>query len=588
MLLRTKFALFTVSVVWATSLVLVGGVYWTQEFSFRAELEQARERASRDWLNACRDAVRRKDLALLAPQASELGYQGNVEYAYFADTLGRIGAHTYSAWVGLPLERWHGRQPRGSELSMPVRLDGRLVGTAGIGLSMRVVRRGRTEAMLVPLYQIAILAGVLAAMNVLATGFFADYLSRGFAAVQAAAREIEGGNFGVRLPERSGGELDALAAAFNRMAGRLSALDKLKDDFISSVSHDLASPLAAISMHARFLVERDADRGRLLPRHREFIAAIRDNAHRLSLHVRNVLDTAKLKAGRMEYFPRPVDLEQAVRSIRALLGILAEERGIELVAELPSTLPPVLADPDRLEQVLANLFSNAIKFTPKGGRVTIGARAQDGRVEAWVEDTGVGIAADELPELFQEFRQLSVAAQREGGIKGSGLGLSIVKRTLEDMGGSVRAQSQPGKGTRVTLSLPASSLPSAGPAQRPEGSRRILVADDEPQFAQFARLLLEEAGFAVTVAADGEKALAAAGAERPDGILLDVQMPKLEGLEVLRRLKADPATAGIPVILCSASRDASQLRDAFKLGAADFLLKPLDPAQLTALFGKRA
>ena len=234
---------------------------------------------------------------------------------------------------------------------------------------------------------------------------------------------------------------------------QLKILDDLKDGLIQQVSHDLRNPMAAINMYVEYLLKGDADRDKILPRHREMLSVVMDNAKRLNVFVSNILDAAKIKAGRMEYHVKAVQLQEVANDVIVLFKIVAKQNEIVLQSDVPASLPPVRADPEHLEQVLANLVANALKFTRVGGQVRINAQSSDGKIRIMVSDTGLGISKDQLSKLFVSFSQADVARQRAQGIHGTGLGLFIVKQTVEGMGGKVWIESEEGKGTRVCLEL---------------------------------------------------------------------------------------------------------------------------------------
>ncbi|HBT61341.1 MAG TPA: hypothetical protein DEB40_06315 [Elusimicrobia bacterium] len=280
-------------------------------------------------------------------------------------------------------------------------------------------------------------------------------LSRPIGLLVQAARAIGEGDLDYQTPtvDRKD-ELGYLAHEMNRMAQQLKSIDELKNDLINQVSHDLRSPMAAIRMYAEFLLHTDPDRDKMTPRHKEMLTIITDNAMRLNVFVSNILDAAKMKAGRMQYHIEPVALGPIAQNVISLFRILAFRHNIQLASEIPEDIPAVNADSERLEQVLANLVGNALRFTRVGGRVAIGARMSERQVEVRVSDTGLGMSQDAVSKLFKRFSQADLARQRAEGIHGTGLGLFIVKQAVDAMGGRVWIESEEGKGTRVFLLLP--------------------------------------------------------------------------------------------------------------------------------------
>ena len=278
-------------------------------------------------------------------------------------------------------------------------------------------------------------------------------LSRPIRRLAAAVEEVGKGDLSVQVPVSASGELGELARGFNSMVARLRGLDELKDEFIASVSHDLRNPMAAIRMHIDFMLRSDKERDKIIPRHRESLLVVEDNVSRLGLYVENVLDAAKLKAGKLEPALAPVDLGKIAARAAALFESLARQKGIELRVE-SSWDHPCEADSELLEHAVSNLVSNAIKFTPDAGRITLRIAARDGRLVLSVEDTGSGIAPEDVPKLFRRFSTVEWAERRAKGIQGTGLGLYIAKQSVEAMGGRISVESTPGRGSLFSISLP--------------------------------------------------------------------------------------------------------------------------------------
>jgi len=250
------------------------------------------------------------------------------------------------------------------------------------------------------------------------------------------------------LPVLRDDELGRLTARFNRMWERLGELDRMKAAFVKSVTHDLKSPLGAIESYARLLAREssldEAGKGNL--------AHIETNARRLGEHITQLLESARIERGVLDMAPQPMDLAGMVRDTVLFFGPRGREADVRLSFELPEGELGVTADPDRIQQVFTNLVGNALKFTRAGGRITVYARRRDGGgVEAGVMDTGIGIEAKDLGRLFQRFERLETPFKTDG----SGLGLSIVKSIVEAHGGAVSVESEPGKGSKFSFTLPA-------------------------------------------------------------------------------------------------------------------------------------
>ncbi len=379
---------------------------------------------------------------------------------------------------------------------------------------------------------------------------------------------------------------ERLHAEQARLAERLREANGAKSDFVASMSHELRTPLSAILGFSSLMRGEPADGDRrLVPV--EWIEHVhRSGEHLLDL-INDVLDLAKVEAGRLELTPVRFDLRTAVGETIAGLRPLAERKSLRLASDV--TVEGLVADRGRFRQVLYNLLSNAIKFTPVGGTVAVEARAgAGGDVHVSVVDSGVGIAPADQALVFEEFRQLGDAAAREGG---TGLGLALTRRLVEAHGGRIELESEPGRGSRFTVVLPQPAVvpvPVPGPEAKgapplvpsaPAGAAEVLVIEDDPSAVRLLRAYLEADGYAVRAAADGPGGLEAARTRPPAAILLDVLLPGMDGWDVLRALKADPVLRDIPVIVVTVVDERSL---GLALGATDYFLKPVDRDALLA------
>ena len=346
------------------------------------------------------------------------------------------------------------------EWYVPVFVDANKTGVAYAGYNQDTLEEEVQRRLWATLKQ---LLGVSAAISSLALFLgtaLAWSLSRPIRKLVEAVHAIGAGNWDYQIPAaQRTDELRFLAHELQVMARRIKELDELKDQLISEVSHDLRNPMGAIKMYAEFMLDQDAEKDKISPRQREMLGVIMDNARRLNLFVSSILDAAKIRAGRMQYHLEPVALDPIVRNIMALYHIVAAQQDIALVSEMPRDIPAVNADPERLEQILANLVANALRFAQPGGRVGIRAKRLEKAVEIQVSNTA-GISKDQVSQLFHHFAQADSAQQRVKGT-GTGLGLFIVKETVEAMGGKVWMESEAGEGTQVYIHLPFKEKPRA-------------------------------------------------------------------------------------------------------------------------------
>jgi CheY-like chemotaxis protein/signal transduction histidine kinase/HAMP domain-containing protein len=360
--------------------------------------------------------------------------------------------------------------------------------------------------------------------------------------------------------------------------------NRLKGEFLSNMSHELRTPLNSIMALSRVLIMQAA--GKLAPEEANYLEVIERNGRQLLGLINDILDLSKIEAGRMEINPTLFSLGTTLETIVENLDVLARKKGIEIRPDIPADLPMMESDETRVHQILQNILANAVKFTG-AGHISVTAEQADSNIVIRIADTGIGIAAADLPHIFEEFRQADGSAARH--YEGTGLGLAIARKAALLLGGEIRAQSEPGRGSIFTVTLPlrcrecaAASLPlPAASAVRgafaPAAGRKVLIVDDDPETAGVIAGHLSRAGFVPLVANSGREALLLARSHQPYAITLDLIMPEMDGWEILQHLKDEPATAHIPVIIVSVSEDR---QTGFALGAAGYLVKPVDSGML--------
>ena len=402
---------------------------------------------------------------------------------------------------------------------------------------------------------------------------------------------------------------------------QLREIDKLKDGFLADTSHELRTPLYGITGLAESLI--DGATGELPEETKAHLAMIAGSGRRLGQLVNDILDYSRLTHKSLKLRRRPVDLRSLAEVVLTLQKPLSSSKNLELRNTVPADLPAVDADEARLEQILHNLVGNAVKFTEEGHvEITTTAkegrhpsRAEPGKIVVVVEDTGIGIAADQREQIFEAFKQADAGIQRAFG--GTGLGLTVTRELVELHGGRIWVDSAVGQGTRFSFTLPVSDQPaepepaaaqqvsrllavelpvtrpnagaaagdtprSGGPAGfRPRGAR-ILVVDDDPINLQVLSNHLASEGYEVALAASGPEALALA-AERPfDLVILDVMMPRMSGHEVCRALRQRYSLEDLPVIFLTARSQLSDLVAGMAAGGNDYLAKPIGKEELLA------
>jgi signal transduction histidine kinase/DNA-binding NarL/FixJ family response regulator len=363
------------------------------------------------------------------------------------------------------------------------------------------------------------------------------------------------------------------------------AASRAKTEFLASMSHELRTPLNAILGYAQILRRR----GDLDGAARSGVATIERSGEHLLTLINDILSLSKIEAGKLEATPSDFDLTVFLQNICDMARVRARTKGLAFRFETKSPLPALVHGEERwLRQILLNLLSNASKFTDRGGLTlrAAGEAIASGTVHLQfeVEDTGVGIPLEQQQRIFEPFEQVHGAARSQ---EGTGLGLAISKQLVQCMGGAIQVFSKPGDGSlfRVELPLSPQTGTSAAPQERPVVGyrgrpRKILIADDKADNRSVLVGLLAPLGFELSEAADGRAALEAAIALRPDAVLLDLVMPRMDGFEAARRMRATPALADLVILALSASVFEEDRRRSASAGCHGFLAKPVDAGLL--------
>lgn len=292
-------------------------------------------------------------------------------------------------------------------------------------------------------------AGLLLVALIIVSFWLARRVTRSLRVLTAAAVQVGKGKFDVTLPTAGGDEVGELAQSFAAMTQGLKELERLKDEFVFIAAHELRTPVTAIRGYAEMLAEAG---GHIPDQAREFVTRLQQSGERLATLVNDLLEVARSQAGRLKVQTSPQDIVAIISATLAELKPLADEKQHTVIFTPSQALPPVLADKDKLQEVMVNLISNAIKYTPAGGRIEIGVKPEEGRVVVWVKDNGIGIAPEDQVKLFQRFFRVESDETRD--IQGTGLGLFIVRQIIEHMNGKIWLASAKGQGSTFYFSLP--------------------------------------------------------------------------------------------------------------------------------------
>ncbi len=399
-------------------------------------------------------------------------------------------------------------------------------------------------------------------------------------------------------------QLSKSRKSLKRSLAKLREYDRVKTEFFSNVSHELRTPLTMILAPISRMLQK---RGGELPKDAlQTLRMVQLNGRRLLDLINRMLDFSKLEAGQMRLVLEPLDLNALVGDLAAAATPLAAERGVRLELDCAASLPVFDADREKVDTVISNLLSNALKFTPAGGRIQLQTSWDAAQARVSVRDSGVGIDLSHHRRIFERFVQVDGSCSRQ--FSGTGLGLALAKELVELHGGTIHVESTLEQGAHFWCEFPLRSasekvprehesaadsvrfadLESWNASEHPpllpahEAAPAVLVVDDTPEVRTLVGEILLDAGYRVLYAANGAQGLEIANLESPDLIISDVMMPKVDGYEFCRKIKQDPKTAHIPFVLLTAKAALAMKIDGLESGADDYLTKPFDEDELRA------
>ena len=382
----------------------------------------------------------------------------------------------------------------------------------------------------------------------------------------------------------------------NEMSGQLLRMDKLKDEFLANTSHELRTPLNGILGITEAMLR--GSEGELNDGQRQSLSIAAVSTRRLANLVNDILDYSRLKHSDIKLSLKPLKVDAVIETTINVFRQLTNPQQVEISSAIPGELPPVMADENRLAQVMYNLLGNAVKFT-KQGYIRVAIKEAGEMLEFCVEDTGEGIPEEKFGDIFKSFEQVDTSLTRKHG--GTGLGLPITKFLVESHGGSIWVASELGKGSKFTFTLPVAReqaaenetvIPVYGPVATGRESRslrilgagaHVLVVDDEIVNLQSAAAILKTEGYSVTAVDSGQAALEEVRRQNDISlVVLDVMMPEMSGYEVCRRIRENLSHYDLPVLMLTAKTNTEDIVRGFEAGANDYLPKPVEAEELLA------
>ncbi|MCB4757281.1 MAG: HAMP domain-containing histidine kinase [Elusimicrobia bacterium] len=474
--LKFKFALFSSSLVVLIAVIMSTYIRTAQKLALLAEMENSRVETTKAVRQVAREAIiTNTDTGMVDYFNNVLKKAGDtILYAMVLHPDGRVRVHTEALLIGKKLEdpltkAAIDHRNRDTPLiqslttetgqtaldyTLPVLLNQELEGFVRVGFDKKVMD-AKLEASLKDSDRRILQAFLLAlGLGLVGAITLAALITRPINTLRIGAERIGQGKLDSRIQVKTNDELEELADEFNLMAQKLGELDQMKQDFVSNVTHELRSPLTSIKGYMDLLMQEAA--GKLTDLQRDYLSIIKNSAVRLSRFIDNLLDVAKIEAHKLVLTPAATDLHQLAHEMEVLFKPQLEEKKITFTNKIPNNTSPAFVDKDKIAEVLINLVSNAVKFTPDHGTISLAAQEAPAYVEVHVEDSGVGIPKEMIVKIFSKFEQVKSDQGLARKQKGTGLGLAIVKGIIEAHGGRIQVESpaSSGKGSAFKFTIP--------------------------------------------------------------------------------------------------------------------------------------
>lgn len=468
MKLKTKFALLTCLL----AVIIVIGVSLIMYIEERRMLFEEMGKNQKETVSSIRriaeESIITSNEILLLNYLRSMKLNPEVSFAMFTSPEGQILSHSDATKLGdqiedkfkisessLKEENFFHTLADGSQTTIytaPVEVRGNIKGIAWAAFDRSILQKKIDSTLRSTRYRVAYVGGAGLLIGILGAVILSSMMTGPIKKMAEGASKIGNGKLSTRIDVNRKDELGMLAEDLNRMARKLAELDEMKQDFVSSITHEFRSPLNAMSIHFELLLREKL--GSVNPKQKKSLKILKNNAKRLEKFINDLLDIAKIEKGKMDIVPETFKPAEQLEEICSLYSAQAEDKNISFSTDIPDNLPKVYADPDRTKQVLANLINNAIKFTPGGGQVTVNGRKSKNFVEVRVKDTGMGMSKEQQKNIFDKFEQIKGIRKKIKGQKGTGLGLTITKGIVESQGGRIDVESQPERGSTFIFTLP--------------------------------------------------------------------------------------------------------------------------------------
>lgn len=469
MKLRTRFALAATSLVAVVLAGVSASLFWVEYTHLTKQWEDIKLDAIQKLSSVCREGYLSQNDVVIINYVKTLSQNQEIAYAIFLNPSGNILIHNEMGHAGSRLQDpislkaldsktiliqnyLHPQRGNISEVSQPVIYGNQNIGLCRIGYYQEKIEKTVKITLKETLKRLAAVSVGAMFLGIIGSFVMARTMTQPIRILELGAHMIGEGKLDHRIPVLRHDELGELAKQFNEMAKALAKLDQMKNDFVASVSHELRSPLTAIKSYVDMVIRGKT--GDISPKTREYLDVVISSTNRLANFINDILDLAKIEAGMTHIIPEPAKMPKVMEDIATLFRLTAEQNKCSIAVNAPDNLPLINADPDKIRQVLTNLVSNALKFTPEGGRVVLSAtHSGNGFVECAVSDTGVGIPNEYLSKIFNKFEQANNQKQARN-VKGTGLGLAIVKGIVEAHGGRIWVESKVGVGSAFKFTIP--------------------------------------------------------------------------------------------------------------------------------------